>query len=76
LLTVEHSIFVILRAETPRIHNQSSTHTYRLSKFLKNRCHPAAKKRDYDQTNPPRQAPQHNFYTPPKNPAKPLNTAK
>ena len=35
---------------------QPSTHTYRLSKFLKNRCVAAAKKRDYVEPTSPCQA--------------------
>jgi hypothetical protein len=43
---------------------QPSTHTYRLFDFLKNRCRPAAKKRDYDQLPNPCQAFRESFLTP------------
>ena len=40
---------------------QPSTHTYRLSKFLKNRCVAAAKKRDYVEPTSPCQASRESF---------------
>jgi hypothetical protein len=43
---------------------QPSTHTYRLFDFLKNRCRPAAKKRDYDQLPNPCQAFRESFLRP------------